>query len=294
MINPIVLFTYNRLSHLQKTIEALLVNYGADESSLFIYSDGPKNNSAVKDVNGVREYIKTITGFKNISIIESRENLGLAASIIKGVTEVVNRYGSVIVIEDDLITSPYFLEYMNDALETYKNDDGVISIHGYIYPVTRELPETFFLRGADCWGWATWKRGWDLFESDGKKLLKELNEKSLTKEFDFGGNYHFSDMLKRQSEGTTNSWAIRWYAGAFLKNKLTLYPGKSLVQNIGHDKTGTHGTQAKFYETKLSDRKIKVEKLEIKENKLARTIVTDYFKSMKPSFFKKILRKLKL
>ena len=165
---PIVLFAYNRLEHLKKTINALQKNILALDSELYIFSDGAKNEETLQQINKVREYIKTITGFKSITIIERKENLGLANSIISGVTEIVNKYGKIIVLEDDMVTSRHFLKYMNDALDYYENENRVIGIHGYIYPVKKELPNTFFIKGADCWGWATWKRGWDLFEHDGK------------------------------------------------------------------------------------------------------------------------------
>ena len=143
-------------------------------------------------------------------------------------------------LEDDLLTSPYFLDFMNEGLSIYEEDEKVISIHGYVYPISEKLPETFFLRGADCWGWATWKRGWDLFEPDGGLLLNKLEESKQTEEFDFNRSYPYTQMLKDQINGKTNSWAVRWYASAFLQNKYTLYPGKSLVSNIGGDGSGTN------------------------------------------------------
>ena len=178
---PIALFVYNRLEHLEKTINALQNNILALDSELYIFSDGAKDEKSSEQVNKIRKYIKTISEFKKIIVIEREKNLGLANSIISGVTEVINKYGKIIVLEDDMVTSRYFLKYMNEALEYYENEDRVISIHGYIYPVKKELPNTFFMKGADCWGWATWKRGWDLFEHDGKKLLQELEMNYLLK-----------------------------------------------------------------------------------------------------------------
>ena len=261
------------------------------DHGLIIFSDAAKDVRSQNSVEEVRSYLKTIRGFTKIEIIERTNNFGLAKSIISGVTYVVNKYGRVIVLEDDLVTSPYFLIYMNKALDIYKNDDMVASIHGYIYPVKKALPETFFLRGADCWGWATWKRAWDHFEQDGKKLLDEIQKQDIEKEFDLDGSYPYTAMLEKQVSGKNNSWAIRWYASAFLKNMLTLYPGISLVNNIGHDKTGVHGTQAKFYETKISTREIRIGGIKIKENPDAKAIIAEYFRSLKPPFWKRILRK---
>ncbi|MFH1233603.1 MAG: glycosyltransferase family 2 protein [Patescibacteria group bacterium] len=277
---PIALFVYNRSWHTKQTIEALKNNKLATDSDLIIFSDGPKNNDLnQQQVNKVRKYLKTISGFKNIKIVERLENYGLAKSIIIGVTEVINNYGRVIVIEDDLITSRYFLNYMNETLNLYKNDNEVISIHGFIYPIKEKLPETFFLRGADCWGWATWKRGWNLFETNGQKLLDELETKRLTQEFDFNNSYPFTQMLRDQIKKRNNSWAIRWYASAFLKNKLTLYPGQSLIKNIGFDNSGTHcsGINKINNKSNVKDIKIKVEKIKIIENFEVRLLITNYF-----------------
>ena len=209
---PIVLFVYNRPWHTQQTIEALQKNELASESELFIYADGAKNNKANEKVKEVRNYIKTVDGFNKVTIIERENNWGLADSIIDGVTQTVNKYGRVIVLEDDLVTSSYFLRFMNDALEVYKDNNEVASIHGYLYPIDNMIgvPDTFFIKGADCWGWATWARSWELFELNGQKLLDELQYKKLQKEADFNNSYGYSRMLKDQINGKNNSWAIRW------------------------------------------------------------------------------------
>jgi hypothetical protein len=273
-------------------VTALRNNILADQSDLIIYSDGPKNEKSLEKVLEVRKYLKTISGFKSISIIEKTENAGLSKSIISGVTETVNKYGKAIVMEDDLVTSKYFLQYMNEALDTYEHEDKVVSIHGYIYPVKNKIPETFFIRGADCWGWATWKRGWDIFESDGKKLLETLEQRKLTYDFDFDGNYHYTNMLKKQIAGLNDSWAVRWYASAFLKDRLTLYPGISLVENIGQDSSGTHGKGSDLYDTKVSEKKITIGNIPVEENIEARIAIIKYFKSLRPNIFKRIFNRL--
>ena len=249
---PIVLFTYDRLWHTQKTIEALKNNELASKSELIIYVDGAKNKSVYESVSQVRDYVETVDGFKKVTIITRDKNWGLANSIIDGVTQVIKKYGKVIVLEDDMVVSPYFLEYMNEALEQFVDDDRVISVHGYVYPVDIELPEAFFLPGAACWGWATWRRGWALFNSDGQYLLDELVRRHLIQEFDYNGAYPFLNMLKDQIKGENNSWVIRWHASAFLANKLTLYPGRSLVNNIGNDSSGTHCNTTEDFDVELS------------------------------------------
>ncbi|MFH1827611.1 MAG: methyltransferase, TIGR04325 family [bacterium] len=277
---PITIFVYNRPLHIKQTIEALKKNQFANESELFIFSDGQKDERDQKKVEEVRKYLWKITGFKKITIIERRNNVGLANSIIAGVTEIVNKYGKIIVLEDDLLTSPYFLKFMNEGLNYYEKEKRVASIHGYVYPIKAKLTETFFIQGADCWGWATWKRGWDLFERDGKKLLAELKKKDLTHKFDFGGSYPYTKMLIDQVNGKNNSWAIRWYASAFLKGKLTVYPKRPLIFHNGNDESGTNVGKSHELDVELSQRPIKISKIPLKESKEALKIITAYFKLM--------------
>jgi glycosyltransferase involved in cell wall biosynthesis len=280
---PIALFVYNRPWHTQKTIEALKKNTLAAASDLIIFSDGPKDSlESQESVLALREYLKTVSGFKSVRVVTREKNYGLGRSIVAGVSEIIEEYGRIIVLEDDIITSRYFLEYLNQGLNLYENDIDVISIHSYLYPVKKILPETFFLRGADCQGWATWKRGWDLFEPDGQKLLQELENKKLTKEFDFGGAYQYTRMLRDQIAGKNSSWAIRWYASAFLKNKFTLYPHESLIYNTGFDSSGTNcGSEDNFNTTnedQVGDVRVKVNRIEIKENTEAHSAIRDYFR----------------
>ena len=287
---PIVLFVYNRLNHTKRTLEALKKNNLADKSHLYIFSDGSKNTSDIEKVNSVREYIQNIDGFKKVEVIEKDKNMGLAKSIINGVTEIVNLYGKIIVLEDDLETSPYFLTYMNEGLKLYEDNPKVISIHGYIYPITG-LPESFFIKGADCWGWATWSNSWKIFESDGKKLHNELVKKNLQKDADFNNSYEYTKMLEDQINGKNNSWAVRWYMSAFLNDKLSLYPGKSYVQNIGHDIDATHCT----IETDLFDidlnQDFRLSKINVNEDIDSKLKMENYFKKIRPSTIQKIKSK---
>jgi hypothetical protein len=288
---PIVLFVYNRPKHTKQTVDALQKNELASESELFIFSDASKNENTIEKVKEVREYIKTIDGFKNITIIEREKNWGLANSIIDGVTKIVNEYGKIIVIEDDLVTSPYFLKFMNEALEMYQDEPMVASIHGYMYPING-LPDTFFIRGADCWGWATWKEKWSIFEKDGQKLLDELSKKKLQKEADFNGAFDYSRMLKDQIKGKNNSWAVRWYMSAFLKEMLTLYPSVSYVRNIGNDESGTHCGATDVFDVVLNQ-KLYIEKIEPFENIKAKQQIECFLNSLKVSFLQKIKLKIK-
>ena len=278
---PIVLFVYNRLWHTQQTVEALQNNVLAKQSDLYIFSDEANTEKIQNSVNEVRQYIDKIDGFKSVTIIKRKINFGLADSIIDGVTTIVNQYGRIIVLEDDMVVSPYFLEYMNEALEQFVDDDRVISVHGYVYPVDFELPEAFFIRGADCWGWATWRRGWEIFNPNGKYLLDELTRRGLLRSFDFNGASPHSKMLKEQIKGGNDSWAVRWYASAFLANKLTLYPGRSLLKNIGNDGSGTHCVASEHLDVGLSKSSINLKNVTVEVSPMALEAFEYFFKKNK-------------
>lgn len=296
---PIILFAYNRPSHTLRTLEALALNELAKESVLYIFSDGIKENAdsnSIQKINETREVIKSKQWCKEVNIIERKQNFGLAKSVIEGVTEIINKYQKVIVLEDDLVTSPYFLKFMNETLHKYEKEESVACISAYIYPIDN-LPELFFIKGADCWGWATWKRAWDLFEPDGSKLLNIIESKKLTSEFDLNKGYPYTKMLREQISGLNHSWAIRWYASAFIKNKLCLYPGKSLVNNIGTDGSGTHDGSTDVYNTVVAQAPIILKDLKIEVNKSALSKMTNYFKALdlvgkEPPIVTQIIKKI--
>ena len=155
---PIALFCFRRPAHLARVLEALQANTLASASILYLFCDGPRGPQDQLEVDEVRRVARAASGFAKVEVRCLEVNQGLAQSIISGVSEVLKRHGRVIVLEDDLVTSPYFLTFMNEALEKYEDTETVASIHGYLFPVLEHLPETFFIRGADCWGWATWSR----------------------------------------------------------------------------------------------------------------------------------------
>lgn len=278
MLAPILLFAYNRPRHLQHTVEALAHNPLAQESELFVFSDGARTEDDREDVELVRSYIHTIEGFKTVHRIERDRNYGLAANIIDGVTDIVNRYGRVIVLEDDLVTAPGFLQFMNDALDTYADEPRVGHIQAYDFTQNPRLPETFLIKFTGSWGWATWQRAWQHFNPDGQYLLNELHRRHLTSRFDFNGKYGFTRMLRRQVEGKNNSWAIRWNASLFLQDILSLNVGRSLVQNEGFDGSGTHCGADHLYEAQLYKERLRVEKISpVTENLEARKIFERYY-----------------
>lgn len=280
---PIVLFTFNRPRHTQRTVEALLRNEGASDSELFVFCDGPRNQDDRASVNEVREYIHRIRGFKNITVKERGSNIGLAPAVIQGVTEVVQEFGRVIVLEDDLVCAPHFLSFMNRGLSVYADEGRVAAIHGYVPPIIRPSPDAFLLRFVDCWGWATWSRSWQVFEEDGSKLLEELRARNLERKFNFNGSYDFIGMLENQISGANDSWAIRWYASAFLKELLGVFPGRSLIQHIGWD-GGTHfGDSVNSMYSPLIAGAIPIGQGDIREDERARGQLEAFFRSLKPS-----------
>lgn len=260
---PIALFTYNRPLHTRRTIEALRVNDGADQSALFIFSDGPREDASAAAVEEVRALARSVRGFKRVELIERPTNFGLAASIIDGVTRLVGEHGRVVVVEDDLVTSRYFLSYINDGLDLYEADDRVASIHGYLPPLRGNLPETFFLRGADCWGWATWRRSWKHFNPDAAVLLSKLRSHRFRHRFDYLGTFPNTSMLKGYLNGKNQSWAIRWHASAFVWDMLTLHPGRTLVRNIGLDGSGTHCSDQDDLNSAVADAPVQVKRIPV-------------------------------
>jgi len=287
---PILLFAFNRPRHLLQTLAALKKNLLAEQSDLIIYSDAAKNPSDQLKVDQVRQSIRLLDGFKSIRVIERKNNYGLAKNIIEGVTETLNQYGRAIILEDDMLTSPYFLTYMNQALQMYEEDEIVASIHAYVYPVKVALPDTFFLKGADCWGWATWKRAWDTFETDGKKLLAEIDAKGLKDAFNLDNGYDYYKMLQQQVRGKNNSWAVRWYASCFLKNMLTLYPGASLVNNIGFDNSGTHCSYSNDLTVHIAE-SINLQPILKQEDTYARAAISRFLRAHS-SVWARLLRRL--
>ena len=274
---PIALFVYNRPAHTLQTVEALKKNSLAKESDLIIYSDAPKTSDATVAVREIREYIGTISGFKSVTIIERDKNWGLAHSIIDGVTTVVNTYGRIIVLEDDLVTSPYFLDFMNRALDTYQDDEKVMHISGYMFPIDNtDIPETFFLRTASCWGWATWDRAWRHFEKNPKRMLSEFNESAIRR-LNMDGANDFWGQVEQNERGLIDTWAIFWYASVFKKDGLCLHPKFSMVNNIGHDDTGEHCGQTDVYFTVLASKPVSDFEKNVIESTLAHARTRDFF-----------------
>lgn len=290
---PIALFVYNRPEHTRRTLKFLQQNLVADESRLYVFSDAAKGKSDEIAVNEVRELIKTISGFKTIKIIERNENLGLANSIISGVSQLVKDYGKVIVFEDDLLSSPYTLKYFNDALKHYENEEKVMHISAYMYPLAGadKLPDTFLYRAAHSWGWATWERAWVNFNPDIADLMQSFTKEKV-RDFSIDGTMNFWKQMLEFKKGKNNSWAIRWYASIFLNGGLTLNPSKSLIHNIGHDGTGVHSNIEKTYSVFINKNPVEFFPSEIKENKVAFELIKKFLSRRKGDVATRLLRYL--
>ena len=251
---PIALFAYNRPDHLRRTLSALKANPLARKSPLYVFSDGPNGSQDITAVSAVRRFVNTVTGFDRISIREQPKNLGLARSIIMGVTELSAAYGRVIVLEDDLVVAPGFLTFMNQALDRYHNEPRVMQVSGYMFPVERpnRLAQTFFCRVPTSWGWATWARAWERLNLDSTAMLESLHSPQRRDAFNLNGAYPYFEHLTQQAEGKLDVWGVRWYASMFIAGGLCLYPSQSLVQNIGMDGSGMHCGRSSIFDVELS------------------------------------------
>lgn len=242
---PIILFVYNRPVHTKIVLDALALNPQSGDCTLYVFCDGEKPGSSEltkSNINETRTIVKSENRFKEVIVTEQNSNLGLSGSIITGVTQVITKHGKAIVLEDDIVAEKGFLQYMNQALKMYSNNDQVGCIHAWNYNLNAASynESTFFLRGADCWGWATWKRAWDLFIADGSQLLAEIRFAGADYEFDRKATHPFLEMLVNQVKGKVDSWAIRWHASLFIAGKFCLHPTRAIVKNIGLDNSGIH------------------------------------------------------
>lgn len=256
-----------------------------------IFSDAARSQEEQEAVGEVRRIVRSTTGFRHVGLVERAENWGLARNVIDGVTQTVNRYGRVIVLEDDLVASPYLLRFMNEALRVYADEPRVGHIHACEFTQEASLPPSFLIRFTGSWGWATWQRAWKHLNADGADLLRKLHERGLERDFDLGGSYPFTRMLRRQVEGKNNSWAIRWNASLFLDGLLSLNAGRSLVVNKGLDGSGTNSLADDPYASDLWTEPIRVEKIEpIEENKAARQALARHYRRTNSLFARGIRR----
>lgn len=298
IIAPIVLFVYSRPWHTQKTIEALQKNSLAIQSELFIYSDAAKNEDSIKSVNQVREYIDKIDGFKKVTVIKRDKNWGLANSIIDGVTTIINEYGKIIVLEDDIVTSPSFLNFMNKALDFYQNEEKIFSITGFSFSTEfmkftgDSVADVYLHLRPMSWSWATWKSEWQGIDWEIHDFNEFASSRKKIRQFNLGGT-DLTNMLKAQMNGQLDSWYIRWCYNAFKRQKFTIYPKISFVNNIGHDNTGVHCGDDKKNIYSHSELNID-ENINFEQNiELNKAIVTRFNKGFNLTLFSRIKQPIK-
>jgi len=292
---PILLFAFKRPDHTRKVLESLAQNKEAKDSELHVFIDGPKENDDVRKIREVQSVINSQQWCKRVSISVNESNQGVPAQVVGNVKKFCDHYGRVIVLEDDLVLSSFFLSYMNKALEVYATQKRVMEVTGYMFPVKNLDRETGFMRGNCGWGWGTWHRAWKHYESDGQKLVEEIEDRNAQYAFDFDGTYGYFRMLKSQVKGKIGGWDIRWYASIFLNNGLTLFPKKSFVKNIGFDGSGTNIPNSDAYNTELAKRPVSEFSNDAEETEEYVLATMEFFQSQKTinALTKKIMTRFK-
>lgn len=236
---------------LRQTLSALEQCDGFESSRVHVFSDGARadHEDEVAVVREVRSWLKDWCDRHGAELHVATANQGLRVSVTSGVSALLEAYDRVIVLEDDIIVSPSFLSFMNQALHAYEGHANVFQVSGYFVPHKKRLPAIGFLGVPACWGWATWRRAWQYYRDDPQELLAEVRTRD-THAFDIRGSYGYLDALERNAAGTLNTWAVRWYASVFLRSGLTIYPGRSLTRNIGFGDGATNcgpGTMAHVF-----------------------------------------------
>ena len=254
-ISPIILFTHTRLKLLKKCINSLKKNKLAKDSNIYIFSDGPANKKQIKKILKVRLFLKSLDGFKKVKLFFRKKNYGLSKNIISGVSDILKKEKNAIIIEDDLIFDKFFLEFMNISLKKYEKKKMVWHISGWNYNIDLKLKEdAFFIRGMNCWGWATWRDRWKHFEKKPNKIINTW-DKNKIKNFNFDNSINFFSQIEKNDKKILNTWAIFWYAKIFEKKKLCLNPKKTFTENIGESSTATNTKSIdKIFSTNLIQR----------------------------------------
>ena len=292
MISPVVLFVFARPDHTLQTLNALAANDLADQSDLIVYADGPRNESDVDQVKAVRDVVRAATGFRSVTLIARETNFGLARNIIEGVTEVCDRYGRVIVLEDDIVTAPSFLRFINGALDRYADDPRVWHVSGWNYPIDANgLGDAYFWQMMNCWGWATWADRWRYF-STAKDEVSGMSVQDRRR-FNIEGTFDFWSHLELNWAGKMHTWAIFWYATIFTNGGLALNPAVSLTNNIGYDGSGTNCLASDVYQVTITRKSVFEYPDQVTQNMLARKRIRGFYRRSRPPFYKRGLSFLK-
>lgn len=285
---PVAMFAYSRPEHTQRTLDALAANDLACDTDLIVFQDGPRNEIDEAACDATAEVVADTKGFRSVRLIRRESNIGLADNIISGVGEVVSQNGKVIVVEDDLVTAPHFLSFMNAALNRYENSPQVWHISGWTYPIeTDGLEDAFFYRVMNCWGWATWADRWSAFDRSAE--LRKPFSAAQKKAFNLDGFHDFHEQIRDNLAERRRTWAIFWYATIFRRGGLCLNPARSLVENIGHDGTGENCGIGIEQATLCDQGSALTLPDEIRENELALARIKQH---LRISFHRRALRRI--
>jgi len=293
---PIIYFAYNRPDHTLKTLGSLSNNKEVEQSELHCFIDGPKAHRYDEDkrkIQSVIDVIKSKQWCKKVIIYENIENHGCAAQTINNVSRMTAEYGKVIVLEDDNLLSPFFLDFINKSLEIYKDEKRAMSVSGFLYPVKKLTIDSGFMAGTGSYGWGTWERAWKYFEPDASKLISRLSDKKIRYKFDYNNSAYYYRMLQHVIDGRIEGWDIRFHASVFLNNGLTLFPGQSLVRNIGFDNSGIHCPTTTIFDTEILNRPITKYPDVIEESEELLNATIDFFRSIKPTILSRIKNRAK-
>ena len=252
---PIAIFVYNRFQHTQRTLQALSQALLADRSELYIFSDAPKRDSDYKEVKKVREFAQSVEGFLKVHVIERETNYGLASNIRNGIRQVLKEHSSIIVMEDDLLCSKYFLKYHNSCLVKYHSHPDIQSISGFCPPIDTSRVEdgVFLLQRPSSWGWSTWKERWESSVWDASTISGFLKANGHRSKMNVVGTDLYP-MLQKKYLNMINSWAVVWAMNHMIMDTYSVYPVHSLIKNIGTDGSGTNFvSQVRKYEVELAD-----------------------------------------
>jgi len=281
---PVAVFGFNRPAHLLECLRSLEANPDARETDVYVFLDGPRSQIDVEFVKSTRQIARGSFEFKSITITEQDTNLGLGHSIISGINRVLETRNRLIVLEDDLVVSNHFLSYMNSALTKYEYTKKVGSIHAFNFNFEQPLTEPYFIRGGDCLGWATWSDRWELFTANAAITYLKIRKSNQIKEFDLGGSFRYSQILRNEIRNGFHSWAINWHASLFINGCLTLYPGTSLIEYKGADGSGTHEVKnSDLWATQMSTKSEWDFPSEICESKAGLSQLKKYYEKTYPS-----------
>ncbi len=292
---PIALFAFNRPAHLARIVASLAANAQAEHSDLWVFCDGPRRLDDEAAVREVRRVAAGISGFASVRVIERQSNAGLAASVMAGVTQLCDSAGRAIVVEDDLVLSPHFLEFVNQGLDRFADHERAMQVTGYMFPrVSAGLPESFFTRLPSSWGWGTWRRAWQKMDTDAEILLSRIRSRGLGRTMDLDCPSGFLNMLRHQVAGHLDSWAIRWYASLLLANGLTLRPARSLVQNGGMDGSGIHCKSTDMFDVELAQQPVRYYPERVEEHVGGVEAIQAFYGATHKSLVGRAMRRLRL